>query len=154
MKYGSVKGDATLKGFKDYINLDNFHWEVSRAVVKQPAGRGTTREAKKPDLAPFNVTKGADSASMELLKQICREKKGYKCEISFVRTGEEAAYMTYTFHDALITKITTSTGEGGEQVETIIFDFTAVEAAVYTRNKVNQRGGYIPFDYYNVNDHN
>ena len=153
MKYGDIKGDSTLKGFKQWINLSNFHWEVDRAVTKQPAGRGTSREAQKPDLKEFDVTKEADSASMLLLKETCCAKTPYKCEISFVRTGEDIAYMTYIFHEALITKITTTTGQEGAQSEVITFNFVAVEAALYVRTEDNQRGDRIPFPYYSLVEH-
>ena len=152
MKYGDVTGDATQKGFEDLINIDHFHWEVNRAVVKQPAGRGTTREAKKPELGPFDVTKDADSASTGLLYETCCKSKPMKCEISFVRTGEEKAYMTYTFYEALITKITTATGGDGRQAEVVTFDFTAVEAMVYPIEKDNQRGDPSPFPYFRLFD--
>jgi type VI secretion system secreted protein Hcp len=153
MEYGSVKGDATLEAFDKWINLNKFHWEVNRAVGKPPAGKGTGREAQKPDLGTFNVWKETDSASMELLRRTCFEKKPYKCRISFVRTGEKTAYLTYIFHEALITKIAMDANGEGKQEEIITFDFIAAEATMHTLEKNNKRGAPIPFPYYNVNEH-
>jgi type VI secretion system Hcp family effector len=129
MKYGNIKGDATQHGFVEWINLDHFHWEVNRSVAKQP------------ELGPFDITKEADSATTELLIATCCNSTPEKCTISFVRTGEDKAFIEYIFYDSLITKIAAVTGQDGRPAETITFEYTAVEVTVAGINKSNERAG-------------
>ena len=64
MKFGSINGDVTTDGYKDWIELNSFQFGVSRAV-SSGAG-GNTRESSAPNISEIVVTKYFDKASAKL----------------------------------------------------------------------------------------
>ena len=64
MKFGSIPGDVTTDGYKDWIELNSFQYGVGRSV-SSGAG-GNTRESSAPNISEIVVTKHFDKASAKL----------------------------------------------------------------------------------------
>src|SRR5690348_18124860 len=85
MKYGDIKGPVTTDGFKDWIELESFHWGSSRHIGTAARG-STSREHSEPTLAEVTVTKRTDLASPKLFLDSVAGKLDSKVEIKFTTT--------------------------------------------------------------------
>lgn len=66
MKYGSIDGAVTTKGFDKWIELNSIQFGVGRAIGT--AARGLeTRESSEPNISEIVVTKRMDKSSTKLL---------------------------------------------------------------------------------------
>jgi type VI secretion system secreted protein Hcp len=101
---GEIKGDATQKGFEQWINLHSFSWGMKRLFVKD-TGRAYNREGAQAQVNQIIVTKEVDSSSGSLHQTAWTEHKGKPIVIAFVRTGDPGdAYLTFTLQNAVFEK--------------------------------------------------
>jgi type VI secretion system secreted protein Hcp len=148
MKYGSIEGDVTQAGYKKWIAITSFQWQVTwavttRASVKQDG----TRNGLHPQLGDITIIKDSDNASADLLTEVCTSNIPKCCTIRFVRTTNHSDpdrqhYQEYIFYNCLITDITThATGDEKQErpAETIKINFTAVEMKIYSLTEANIR---------------
>jgi type VI secretion system secreted protein Hcp len=144
MKFGNLKGDATLAAVKDWINISHFEWSVTWAVTTRASASGT-RDAKAPTVNEISIKKETDNSSRYLLDAITRNNysnpKGETCTIRFLSTGQgddidEMIYQEFILYESLITSITYNS-EGDRAVETVKLNFTGVEMKVWPRGLGN-----------------
>lgn len=131
MKYGSVKGDVTTQGFKDYIELNSLQWGVGRGI-SSPIGSDADREASNPSISEVTVTKAYDIASSDLLKESLSGDGKAKAIIAFTRTkaggtGSET-FLQVTLDDVMISGYSLSSG-GDRPSESLSLNFTKMEFA-------------------------
>jgi type VI secretion system secreted protein Hcp len=126
MKYGSIKGSVTTDGFKDWIELDSFHWGVGRAVGTAARG-STSREHSEPSLSEITVTKRSDVASPKLLLDAVGGKLDNKVEIKFTTTtkGKVDTFLAYKLEDTGLSGYTLSSG-GDMPIESLSLNFTKI----------------------------
>ena len=65
MKFGSIPGDVTTDGYKDWIELNSFQMGVGRAIGTAARG-AATREASEPNISEIVITKRVDKSSTKL----------------------------------------------------------------------------------------
>lgn len=126
MKYGSIKGPVTTDGFKDWIELDSFHWGIGRAIGT--AARGSySREHSEPTISEITVTKRSDVASPKLLLDAVAGKLDNKVEIKFTTTtkGKVETFLTYKLENTGLSGYSLSSG-GDMPVESLSLNFTKV----------------------------
>jgi type VI secretion system secreted protein Hcp len=126
MKYGSIKGPVTTDGFKDWIELDSFHWGVGRSVGT--AARGAySREHSEPTLSEITVTKRTDVASPKLFLDAVAGKLDNKVEIKFTTTtkGKVETFLTYKLENTGLSGFSASSG-GDMPVESLSLNFTKI----------------------------
>jgi type VI secretion system secreted protein Hcp len=100
----SIKGDATQKGFEQWINLHDFQWSMSRKFTKD-TGRAYNREGAQAQVNQIIITKEVDSSSGQMHQTAWTEHKGKPVVIAFVRTGDPGdAYLQFTLTDAVFEK--------------------------------------------------
>jgi type VI secretion system secreted protein Hcp len=126
---GEIKGDATQKGFEEWINLHTFSWGMTRAFTKD-TGKAFNREGAQASVGRITVTKEVDSSSGQIHQTAWTEHKGKPITIAFVRTGDPGdAYLTFTLTDAVFQKLDISPPRENPErpTEVIVIDFTEVE---------------------------
>ncbi|AFU98105.1 Hcp family type VI secretion system effector [Simiduia agarivorans] len=135
----SPAGNVTAEGYANWIELDNFHFGVGRAITME-AGAMANREATRPSLSEVTVTKPLDAASGGLFKASVTGDEGVKVEIHVVQTGANKVekYATYTLEDVIIASYSVSASTGGAPVESISLSFAKIEADLTHADKTNK----------------
>src|SRR3954470_8827698 len=126
MKFGSIKGPVTTDGFKDWIELESFHWGSSRHIGTAARG-STSREHSEPTLSEVTVTKRTDVASPKLFLDSVAGKLDSKAEIKFTTTtkGKVETFLTYKMEDTGISRY--SIGSNGDMlIETLSLNFAKI----------------------------
>lgn len=127
MKYGSIKGDVTTEGFKDYIEVNSFQWGVGRGIAMQ-SGSGEGRESSLPSLSEVTINKEYDIASPDLLKEAL---SGNVKDVTFVftRTGTGGSgaqeYLKVELKDTIMSGLSLSSG-GDKPSESISLNYSQV----------------------------
>lgn len=126
MKYGSIKGPVTTDGFKDWIELNSFHWGVGRSIGTAARG-STSREHSEPSLSEVTVTKLTDVASPKLFLDSVAGKLDSKVTIKFTTTtkGKVETFLTYELENTGISGYSLSSG-GDMPVESLSLNFTKI----------------------------
>ena len=126
MKYGSIKGPVTTDGFKDWIELESFHWGSSRHIGTAARG-STSREHSEPTLAEVTVTKRTDVASPKLFLDSVAGKLDSKVEIKFTTTtkGKVETFLTYKLEETGISNYSLTSG-GDMPMESLSLNFTKI----------------------------
>ena len=140
MKYGSFNGDATQAGFKGWINISDFKWQVKRPITTKSGSQSHTYDPKQqPDIHMVTVKKETDSATAPLLDAMCNKNKAEKCTIIFVTTGNPGrVYLQYKLSNALLANYKIDFDSKGENiVETLEINFTKVEMAHLSSDTTN-----------------
>ena len=126
MKYGSIKGSVTTDGFKDWIELESFHWGVGRSIGT--AARGSfSREHSEPSISEITVTKRTDIASPKLLLDSVAGKLDSKVDIKLTTTtkGKVETFLTFKLENTGISGYSLSSG-GDMPVESLSLNFTKI----------------------------
>src|SRR5689334_20442921 len=126
MKYGDIKGPVMTDGFKDWIELESFHWGSSRHIGTAARG-STSREHSEPTLSEVTVTKRTDVASPKLMLDAVAGKLDSKVEIKFTTTtkGKVETFLTYKMENTGISNYSLSSG-GDMPVESLSLNFTKI----------------------------
>lgn len=134
MKFGSINGEATLKGYTGDIELNSFQWGVGRAIGTPTAG-STTRDAGTPSVSEVTITKLMDKTSPLLLQQALAGPATTEVDIFFVepakvgsmaKPGQPVTYAEYVLSNVLISAYSASSG-GERPTESISLNFTKVQ---------------------------
>jgi type VI secretion system secreted protein Hcp len=126
MKYGNIKGAVTTDGFKDWIELDSFHWGVGRHIGTAARG-STSREHQEPSLSEITVTKRSDVATPKLFLDAVAGKLDNKVEIKFTTTtkGKVETFLAYKLENTGLSAYSMSSG-GDMPVESLSLNFTKI----------------------------
>jgi type VI secretion system secreted protein Hcp len=143
-QYEGIKGAATEKGHKDWIELESCQLGVHRQMTSA-AGRGSNREASQPSVSEIVVTKTQDCASADLFRAAC-SGQGKKVKIDFVKTDKDKleTYLTIEMENTMISSYSTS-GHGGDghsrPMESLSFNFTKITYTNHMTDSVNKNAG-------------
>jgi len=126
MKYGDVKGPVTTEGFKNWIELESFHWAVGRHIGTAARG-STSREHSEPTVSEITVSKRTDVASPKLLLDAVAGKLDNKVEIKMTTTtkGKVEVFLAYKLENAGISNYSMTSG-GDMPMESLSLNFTKV----------------------------
>ncbi|UTA46632.1 type VI secretion system tube protein Hcp [Simiduia sp. 21SJ11W-1] len=135
----SPAGNVTAEGYANWIEVDNFHFGVGRAITME-AGAMANREASRPSISEITVTKPLDSASGGLFKASVTGDAGVKVEIHVVQTGANKVekYATYTLEEVIISSYSVSAAAGGAPQESLSLSFAKIEADLTHADKTNK----------------
>ena len=124
MKYGSVDGEATAKGYEKWVELTSFSWGVHRGITAGVGG-GSKREASAPSVHEVSISKTLDAFSPLALKEAIGGK-GVDVKIDITRTdndGKHIAFQKYVLSAAMISNYSLSSG-GDRPSESLTLNFT------------------------------
>ena len=126
MKYASIKGPVTTDGFKDWIELESFHWGAARHIGTAARG-ATSREHSEPTISEVTVTKRTDIASPKLFLDSVAGKLDSKVEIKFTTTtkGKVETFLTYKLENTGVSNYSLSSG-GDMPMESLSLNFTKI----------------------------
>lgn len=126
MKYGSINGPVSTKGFEKWIELSSFQWGSGRAIGSAARG-STSREHSEPSLSEVTVAKLTDVASPKLFLESVAGKLDNKVTIKFTTTTKGAidTFLTFELTDCGVSGYSLSSG-GEMPQESISLNFTKI----------------------------
>ena len=136
MKFGSIKGQVTTEGFKDWIELNSFQFGVSRGV-SSGAG-GATRESSAPSISEIVVSKYLDSSSAKLYQDSVAGAFDTKVKIKMTTTTKNKVetFLTYELSDCGVSSYSQSSG-GDTPMESLSLNFIKI---MYTPTPLDKSG--------------
>ena len=139
MQYGTIKGDVTAHGHKDWIEVNSFQWGVGRGITS-PTGGSSDRESSAPSVSEIVVTKSEDKATVDLLNDAL-QGEGVDVTIDFCKTdkGKLETYLEYVLNDTLISGFSTSSG-GDRPSESLSLNFTKIMCKDTSMGAKNETG--------------
>ncbi|MBV9015897.1 MAG: type VI secretion system tube protein Hcp [Alphaproteobacteria bacterium] len=127
MKYGSLDGACTTKGFEKWIELNSFQWGVGRAIGTGARG-SLSREHSEPTISEITVTKLTDKSSPKLFEEALYGKLDTKVEIKFTTTVKNSVETFLAYELTNTGPSHYSLGSGGDMpTETLSLNFTKVQ---------------------------
>ena len=128
VKYGSLNGEATAEGYKQWVECNSFQWGVGRGISSGVGGT-SKREATAPSVSEITLTKTMDAFSPLLLKEaIYGDAKEVKIDITQTdNDGKHVAYQKYILTNTLISGYSLSSG-GDRPSESFSLNFTKYDS--------------------------
>ena len=147
MKFGSIPGDVTTDGYKDWIELNSFQYGVGRSV-SSGAG-GNTRESSAPNISEIVVTKHFDKASAKLYQDSVAGTFDTKVEIKMNTTTKQKTetFLTFELTDCGVSSYSLSSG-GENPMESLSLNFLKVMVTPTPLDKSGQikKGDIVSYD--------
>lgn len=148
LKYGSIEGETTAKGFEKMITVLSLDFNVSREITSY-TGTAMDRESSSTRLGDITITKLQDNASTHLFRE-ATIGKGLPAMFHITKQGdvvEEIVSITLT--DAMISSYSVSV-QGDRPIETITISYTELEMAVTPTNDKNDTTAKSVYGYSGV----
>ena len=147
MKFGSIDGDVTTQGYKNWIELNSFQYGVARGV-SSGAG-GATRESSAPSISEIVVTKHFDKASAKLYQDSVAGTFDTKVEIKMNTTTKNATetFLTFELTDCGVSSYSLSSG-GDAPMESLSLNFVKIMVTPTPLDKSGQikKGDVVSYD--------
>ena len=147
MKFGSIPGDVTTDGYKDWIELNSFQYGVGRSV-SSGAG-GNTRERSAPNISEIVVTKHFDKASAKLYQDSVAGTFDTKVEIKMNTTtkSKTETFLAFELVDCGVSSYSLSSG-GDNPMESLSLNFLKVIVTPTPLDKSGQikKGDVVSYD--------
>jgi len=150
LKLGSLKGAVTAGPYKDWIEIDSYSWGFSVAVQTTSGAAGNRMSSGKVTPGDVHIVKRQDDSTTPFMLQALQGKNTPEGTIAVTiqaSDGGEAKYIEYVMTNVICTSFTTSgQSSGGEPMENIALNFSAVNFNQFLRDEANAeravRGGY------------
>lgn len=126
MKFGSIDGPITTKGFEKWIELQSFQWGVGRGIGSA-ARSDTGRESSEPSISEITVTKVMDISSNKLFQDATGGDLSADVTLKFTATTKDTVttFLTYVLSNTGISGYSLSSG-GENPSESLSLNFTKV----------------------------
>lgn len=127
LKFGSVNGPVTTKGFEKWIELDSFQFGVGRSIGT--AARGSTnREGAEPHFSEVVVTKPYDVASVKLIEDGWGGHLDTKADIKFTTTVKDGVqtFLAIELEKCGVSAYSVSAGSQGNPTESISINYAKI----------------------------
>jgi type VI secretion system secreted protein Hcp len=126
MKYGSIDGAVSTKGFEKWIECTSFQWGVGRAIGT--AARGMeSREHSEPNISEVVVTKLTDKSSPKLFQDSVGGDLSSTVKFKFTTTTKDAVdtFLEFELENTGLSGYSMSSG-GDMPSESLSLNFTKV----------------------------
>lgn len=147
MKFGSIDGDVTTDGYKNWIELGSFQYGVSRAVSS--GSGGNTRESSAPNISEIVITKHFDKSSAKLYQDSVAGTFDTKVEIKMNTTtkNKTETFLTYELSDCGVSSYSLSSG-GDNPMESLSLNFVKIMVTPTPLDKAGQikKGDVVSYD--------
>jgi type VI secretion system secreted protein Hcp len=127
MKYGSINGAVTTKGYEKWIELISFRWGTGRGIGT--AARGAqTRESSEPTISEVTVQKAMDASSPNMFVEAVAGQLNATVKISFTTTTKNTIteYLQYELTNTGLSGYSVSSS-GDLPTEVLTLNFTKVQ---------------------------
>ena len=128
MKYGTLAGEVTAKGYEGWVELNSLQFGVGRGISTGVAG-ASTRESTAPSVSEVTVTTAMDSFSPLALNEAIGGK-GTDVKIDITRTdsnGTNVAFQKYILEQVMISGYSLSSG-GDRPTESMSLNFSKIDS--------------------------
>ena len=126
MKLQGAEGDVTEQGHKNWIELLDARWSMSR-TIRSAVGIGKNRESTSAYVSEVTVTKYIDAASKGVAN-LAFVGKANDTTIEFTRVdkGQEAVFRSIKLTDAIISGLSNQASGSERPVEVLTLNFTKI----------------------------
>ena len=137
MNYEGVKGESSDKGHKQWMDIENIQWGVTRRITSNTSTQND-RESSNAEISSLVVTRHMDSATPNLfIESCCGTGKTVVLHLTKTGTGSGTdTYMEYTLKNALISdyQVSAHNQDTKRPLESLTISFVDLEVK------------YTPFD--------
>lgn len=125
-KFGTdVKGEVTVEGHKDEMEVQSMSWGASRSV-SNPHGTATNREGAVPMISEMSLSRQMDKASTKLFEDMLGGT--FKRESTFTMTttasGNPVDYIQYILENSGLINYSVGAGSDGVPQESVTLSFS------------------------------
>lgn len=121
-----IKGQSTVDGFKDWINVDSMQLGVGRHIALQSGG-SAKRESSSPSVSEVTFSRSSDMASPELFFQACGGVSLGTCTVHILQVVENKpqVFVTILLEESMISSYSLSSG-GDNPTDAVSVNFTKI----------------------------
>jgi len=127
IKFDGIKGESADAKHKDEIDIESWSWGETNVA---PAGSGGGGGAGKVSMHDFQFVMRLNRASINLMKACATGEHIKVATLTARKAGkEQQEYLTFKFHDVLVSSYQTGGSEGGDVVpiDQVSFNFAKIE---------------------------
>lgn len=130
MQIEGIKGEASDKNYRDWLDIDNFKWDSQRKITSASSTQGS-RESSNVTINNLTLRRFMDKATPRLVIAACCGK-GKTVKLVQTKTGSGSggdAFLEYTLHNTLLCGYAVEAIENtiARPREVITLSFTALE---------------------------
>jgi len=121
-----IKGESTLDGYKDKIELLSYSHGVAQQITGDQSNQ--KRTSGKPNHQDFTVTKYADLATCSLINY-CNAATAIPSVKVYVLQNEEGKVnpiLTYELSNVIVSSVSVGGGGGGKPQETVTMNYSKI----------------------------
>jgi type VI secretion system secreted protein Hcp len=122
-----IKGETTLKGFEDKIQLLSFSHGVSMQITSDVSN--SERTSGRPNHQDLTVSKYVDLASCPMIAA-CNAGTNLKTVTLTVGRNDAGVvlpYLVFTLENVIVSSVSVSSGAGDRPCETISLNYTKIK---------------------------
>jgi type VI secretion system secreted protein Hcp len=134
----TVNGEATQASFEGQIEIYSFSWGASNPTTVSSGQAGLS--AGKVSISSFNIMKKTDTSSCPMFAACASGQHYGQALVTLLKatgvSGQQQAFLTYTFTDVMVESIQWSGSSGGDDTptESVSLAFGKVAIAYFTQN--------------------
>jgi type VI secretion system secreted protein Hcp len=145
IKFDGIKGESADAKHKDEIDVESWSWAETHAVA--PSGGGG---AGKVSMQDFHFVMRLNRASPGLMKACATGQHIKTATLSGRKAGKgQQDYLTFKFHDVLVSSIETGGSEDADFLPTdqVSFNFAKLEVEYKPEKADGSLGSAVQFRY-------
>ncbi len=126
-----IKGDSTVEGFKDWIEILSFSHGVAAQLTGDVSNQNRT--SGRPIHQDLSVTKYVDNATPKISEYCCKGTVFPEAKLVIARNVKDKLehFMDYTLKDVVIGSSSVGGGGGGKPVETLTLNYAEIAWQYY-----------------------
>ena len=147
IKFDGIKGESTDANHKDEIDIESWSWGASNAGTARAGGRAS---AGKVSMQDFHFVMKLNKASPALMRSCATGEHIKSATLSGRKAGKgQQDYLTFKFHDVLVSSYQTGGTERADVVPTeqVSFNFAKIEVSYKSQKPDGSLGTGDTFRY-------
>ena len=147
IKFDGIKGESADAKHKDEIDVESWSWGETHAGAASSGGGGG---AGKVSMQDFHFVMRLNRASPGLMKACATGQHIKMATLSARKAGKgQQEYLTFKFHDVLVSSFQTGGSEDADVVPTdqVSFNFAKIEVEYKPQKADGSLGSAVEFRY-------
>ncbi len=141
MNFDGAKGNATAKGYENWVELNDVEFAGVRASVGMEVGQKMDRFHSKPAFGEVVIGKGLDGASQKLFEAAHSGAVIPSLEIDYVMTGDpNFTYSKLKLTNVAVTHFGDRNSGNGKPQEVVRLAYTQMSRTYVPRNSAGSAG--------------